>query len=302
MNGRRARDSKQLKRETRTGLWGLATFALVFSGHVVARGAAQQDLPAPLRSLFSEGVQAQKSGRLDVAEKVFLRVLREGGKVAYVYNNLGIVYQLRRNHLKAIDQFREAIHLQPDYVAPRVLIGASLLALGRVAEATRELEQAVKVRPHEPLARFELAKTYERANNLTGAVDQYHALRELSPQEPEYAFRLGKAYMKLALWCTEEIMRLSPGSARLYQTLAENYRAQGRLELAHRAFQRAARIDPALPGIHLALADIYVEQGKPAEARSEVEQELAIVPESVTALALRKKLESAQINPTNGPN
>jgi hypothetical protein len=52
-----------------------------------------------------------------------------------------------------------------------------------------------------------------------------------------------------------------------------------------------------LPDIHLALAKIYLERGKQAEARQEVEQELAIVPESVAALALKKRLEAAGIRP-----
>jgi hypothetical protein len=52
-----------------------------------------------------------------------------------------------------------------------------------------------------------------------------------------------------------------------------------------------------LPDIHLALAEIYLEQGKHDAARQEVEQELAIVPESVAALALKKRLEAAGTRP-----
>lgn len=258
-------------------------------------------LPASLQDLFTEGVRAQKAGQLDVAEKAFVRVLREGGKVSFVYNNLGIVYQQRGDHLRAIAKFREAIRLQPDYVAPRILVGASLLALRKVPEATRELKRAVKLQPREPLAHLELAKAYERAENLEGVVEQFRALRELSPQEPEYAYQLGNAYLKLSAWFLREIVRLNPRSARAYQILAENYRTQGRLEPAVRAFQRAAQADPMLPGIHFALAQIYLEQGKRDDARKELDQELAIVPESVTAKALREKLEATEGNPNQGP-
>ncbi len=254
-------------------------------------------LPASLQELFAEGVQAQKAGQLDAAEKALLRVLRKGGKVAPVYNNLGIIYQQRGDHLRALAQFREAIRLQPDYTAPRVLMGASLLALRKIPEATRELERAVALQPREPLARLELAKVYERAGNLPGVVDQFRALRDLSPQQGEYAYQSGNAYLKLAAWCYQQIVRLDPHSARAYQTLAENYRVQGRLEMAIRAFHHATQANPTLPGIHLALAQICLEQGNAADARKEVEQELAIVPESVTALALRRKLEAAEGQP-----
>ena len=100
--------------------------------------------------------------------------------------------------------------------------------------------------------------------------------------------------MKYAGWCVQEIARVNPRSARLYQAMAENYRAQGRLDLAERAFQRAAQADARLPEIHFALAQVYLQQGKLAEARREIERELAIAPESVAAAAMKQKLEAAE--------
>jgi len=258
---------------------------------------AEQKLPPALEELFVNGVQAQKAGQLEAAERAFQRVLREGGKAAFVYNNLGIVYQLRREHARAVAQFREAIRLQPDYAAPRILMGASLLALGKVEEAIRELEGAVKLQPREPLARLQLGKAYQQADNLMGVVDQFQVLRELAPKDPENAYQLGNAYMKLSLWCHQKIRQINPGSVRVYQTLGENYRLQGRTEQAVHAYQLAVEADPMLAGLHLALAEICLEQGKEVEARNEVEKELAIVPESATALALKRRLEAAETKP-----
>lgn len=267
-------------------------------GFVLLTGLAlAQDLPESLQEVFRAGVAAEKAGRLEEAEKAFLRVLREGGQVAYVYNNLGTVYQQQGDHARAITQFREAIRLQSDYAAPRILLGASLLATGRAVEATQELERAVKLQPREPLARLELAKAYERVNNLPGAVDQHRTLCELAPQEPEYVYQLGAAYLKLAEWCHREIRQLNPQSVRVYQSLGENYRLRGRTNLAIRAFQRAAQIDPKLPGIHLALAQIYMEREQPGEARREIEQELALVPESLAARALLQRITSGESKP-----
>jgi tetratricopeptide (TPR) repeat protein len=258
---------------------------------------AQQVLPDALQEVFRSGVEAQKAGRLDEAEKTFLRVLREGGKAAFVYNNLGIIYQQRGDHPRAIAQFREAVRLQPDYAAPHILLGTSLLATGKIPEATHELERGVKLQPREPLAHLELARAYEKAGNLSGVVSQYRNLCELAPEEPEYAYRLGTAYLKLAERSFQEIQRINPRSARVYQSWGENYRGRGQLDLAVRTFERAAQADPKLPGIHLALAQIYLEQGKPADARQEIEQELAIVPESVAALELKRNLETAGPQP-----
>jgi tetratricopeptide (TPR) repeat protein len=271
----------------------LFILGLVFSARVDA-AVEQQSLPPNLQDRFTKGVQALKNGQLDAAEEAFRRVLQDGGKVAFVYNNLGIVFQQRGEHQRAIDQFREAIRLQPDYAAPRILVGASLLALRKAPEATRQLEQAAKLQPREPLARLQLAKAYQLRDNLPGVVEQYQVLRELSPQEPEYAYQLGNAYMKMAVWCHQEIVRINPRSVRLYQTLGENFLLQGRIDEAIKYLQLAVQADSAIAGIHSTLAQIYLDQGRSAEALKEVEQELAIVPESAVALALRQKIQRSK--------
>ncbi|MBA3442027.1 MAG: tetratricopeptide repeat protein, partial [Pyrinomonadaceae bacterium] len=254
---------------------------------------AQQQLPPALEALFNEGVKALKENNLNEAEQAFRRVIERGGRVAFVFNNLGIVHQQRGDHQKAVAQFREAIRLEPDYPAPRLLIGSSLLAQGHTTEAARQLERAVKLLPQEPQAHLQLAKAYERAGDLLGAVDQYRALRELRPREPEYAYQMGKAYLKLSEWSFQQMMRAHPRSARLYQALGHQYILQGKPELAIQTLQRAVNADPTLPEVHLVLAQIHLERKEIPEARREIELELKLIPESRAALLLKQKIEAA---------
>jgi tetratricopeptide (TPR) repeat protein len=273
-----------------------AAAAAVLAFLLGARSQGQELSPA-LRAPFDAGVQALKAGRLDEAEAAFQRVLREGGEAAFVHNNLGIVYQRREEHGKAATAFREAIRLDPKYVAPRILLGASLMAAGRMAEATSALEQAVKLAPGEPLARQQLARAHEKAGNLPGAIEQYRKLRDLGPQDPEHAYQLGRAYLALTEWSLERLRDVDPRSARLQQALGHNYRVQGKPELAEQAFRRAAEADPRLPEVHLALAQLYFEQKRWAEARAELERELAVVAESAAARALLQRVEAAESAP-----
>jgi tetratricopeptide (TPR) repeat protein len=245
-------------------------------------------------ALFERGVQALKAGRLGEAETAFRGVLQQGGNRAYVHNNLAIVYQQQGRHTEAVAECREAIRLDPAYAPPRVVLGGSLLALGRAAEATAELERALKLLPKERLVREQLARAYTRGGNPAAAVEQYRALRELAPEDPEYAYQLGRAYLRLSEWAMQRLREIDPGSARIYQALGHNYRVQGRADLAVRAFARAAQADPKLPEIHLALAQIHLEQKNYGEARKEIDRELALVPESAGARALKQRLEAVE--------
>jgi len=74
------------------------------------------------------------------------------------------------------------------------------------------------------------------------------------------------------------------------QAQGHGFRVQGRPDRALAAFARAAEADPSLPEIHLAMAQIHLEQGRFADARREAERELEVLPESAGARALLARL------------
>ena len=265
---------------------GLACLAM-------AVASAQPQWPAAVQELFQRGVEAQKAGRLDDAERAFQDVLEQGGKASFVHNNLGIVYQSRGDHESALAQFREAIRMDPTYTAPRILAGASLVATGKFAAATTELEKAVKLAPGEPQGRLQLAWVLERQGRLEQAAEQYRELRKLVPNEPEYAYRLGKMYLKLAAKYFRKMSEIAPSAPRTLQLKGENLVAIGKEDEAIESFRKALSLAPKQPGLHLVLAQIYAKQGKRAEALKEVEEELAILPDNAAALAMRTRLLNA---------
>lgn len=275
--------------------WWIYSVLMVLNFLAVVSESARcqtSGLPENLQPLFAEGVEALKKGRLDTAEKNFIGVLEAGGKLAFVYNNLGAVYQQQRQHNKALAQFQEAIRLEPNYAAPHILSGLSLMAFGRTSEAVKELETAVKLQPDEAIPRVKLAQIYDQSDNFSGMIEQYQKLREISPNDPEFVYQLGKAYMRLAGWCSEEIEKINPGSARLHQSMANSYVQQGENERAIESLKRAIQADPKLPELHLALAQLYQQQGKVPEAVEQIDLELALVPNSLAALTMKESLRN----------
>jgi Tfp pilus assembly protein PilF len=257
----------------------------------------QQDpVPSTERSAvetqFQKGVEALKSGRLEEAEKAFQQVLAaSGGPSGLVHHNLGIVYQQRGDHTRAVEQFRKAIASKPDDAATRALLGVSLLALGKAQEAVEQIEKAVQLDPNKPEMRLQLALAYERTGDSPGVVEQLRALRRSEPKEPEHAYRLGKAYIDLAAWSTRKMIEADPASPRVLQVLGENYLVQGNLALAERNLSRAAELGPDVPGVHWSLAQVYVRKGDKQAALRELDRELAAVPGSMMALRLKQQLE-----------
>lgn len=255
--------------------------------------AGQQPPATASENFIAQGTQALKEGRLDEAEKFFLEAQRRSGKSPAIIHNLGVIEQQRGNHPKAALLFRDVIRLQPDYGAAHLLLGISLTALRKEAEALQSLNRAARFLSSEPEVRLPLAKAYERLDAWFSVIAQYQLLSTQEPQNAEYAYQLGRAYNKLAEWSQLEIIRVNPHAARIHQSLGQNYLAQGRNDLALLSYQKAAQADPGLPEIHLALALIYLEQKMYAQALREIQLELKLVPESIRALETKKQIEAA---------
>lgn len=260
----------------------------------LAAPAAAQDLGPALADRFRQGVSALEAGNLEAAEAAFRAVLQQGGHRPFVHHNLGIVLQRRGRHTAAVAEFHLASKLDPKYGPSRLLAGSSLMALGRTAEAVRELERAVALMPREPAARLQLADACERGGDVRCLVSQYRAVVALMPDEPEYAYRLGKAYLRLAQWSFARIQEIAPKSARLSEALGREYLMQGRPELARLELEEAARRDPRLPGIHLALAGLHLDEGRLEDAAREIERELAILPHGQAARRLKARIDAAR--------
>ena len=259
-----------------------------------ASAVRTQDLAPALADRFSDGVAALKAGQLYVAEATFRGVLRAGGTRAFVHHNLGIVLQLRGRHLDALSEFRAATAIDRAFGPSRLLAGTSLLALGRTREAVTELERAVQLMPKEPSAFLQLADACERAGDLICLVDAYRSAVSLVPEEAEYAYRLGKAYLKLSQSSYARIRAIDPRAARLSQALGLEYLQQGRPDLAESAFQAAVQRDPSLTGAHLALAQIYLAGGRLDDAARAIARELAIEPESRAARDVQAAIAAAR--------
>jgi Tfp pilus assembly protein PilF len=259
--------------------------------------AAAQTLPSSLADRFSQGVAYLKAGQLDAAEAAFRDVLRAGAERGFVHHNLGIVLEQRGRDAEAVVHFRAAARLDPSYGPARLLAGTSLLALARVREARAELEHAVRLMPREAVAHTQLAEACRRlADNLCVA-DAYRQLVQLAPGDPEYAYRLGTAYLRVSQWAHERIVTIDSDSARLHQALGREYLRQDRPDLALRALLQAAEADATLPEIHLALARIHFDEGRLDDAAREIERELVLVPSSKDALELKARIEAARRNP-----
>ena len=256
--------------------------------------SAGQNAASPVQEQLAKGIAALRGGDLDSAEKVFTLALQQGVRLPLVYHNLGVIAQERGQHEQAVARFGETLRLQPEFGPAHLLLGVSWLALGKNAEAARELKIAEKLMPAEPQVHLQLARAYDALGEHFSSIEQYRQLTTLAPREPEYVYLLARSWANLSQSSLKEIAKLDSNSVRLHQALSLELWNQGKYDEALSSFQKAANVDPKLPEIHLSRARIYLEQKKYGEALAEIERELSLVPDSQAALATKAKIVAAK--------
>jgi tetratricopeptide (TPR) repeat protein len=253
---------------------------------------SQVSQPSPPEDAVAAGVQALKAGDLETAQNFLNQALKQGIRHPIVFHNLGVIAQERRNDVQAVAWFRKSLLLDPTYGPSRLLLGSSLLSLGKTDDAVRELKRAVRSMPSEPAAHLQLAKAYEATEKWGEAVDELQTATTLAPDNAEYSYQLGKALTRLSGWSLQQISRVNPNSARLHQALAQEYVVQEKYDRALLAYQQAATADPKLPEIHLGMALILLQLKRFDEALAQVNLELALVPESKMAADAKIRIEA----------
>ncbi len=176
------------------------------------------------------------------ARRMAERAVSLDDTVAEGHAALGLVKSLDRDWQGAIDGYRRAVALNPNYATARQRHALILLTSGRLEEATAEMSRAHDIDPLSVVIGINLAQM------------AYY----------------GRDYERAATLCERTIETAPPGVNRLLLTfLLGNTRAQqGRLEEARSLFRRALEQDGEFDEAREGLAHTAALAGRRAEALS----------------------------------
>lgn len=124
--------------------------------------------------LFEEAYKYHMLGDLDRAIELYKKSI-DVYPTAEAWTFLGWAYSMRGNYEGAIEACKRAIEIDPDFGNPYNDIGSYLIELGQLDEAIEWLEKAKRAKRYEPrhYPYINLAKVYMLKGKL------YEALREI---------------------------------------------------------------------------------------------------------------------------
>lgn len=205
-----------------------------------------------------EALENAKSGRIDEAIQFLRATTRRGIRSIEILQAFGEVLAMAGRHDEAILKFQDALKLEPDSSALRLLIAGSLIQLREYDQAEKLLNEAAA-----------LSKTDDAILiNRLGVIDMVRG----RTREAEEKFRKSAA--------------LSPGEAVHHFALAQCLAAQGRLDEAMPEIDKATRLDADDAEMLLFRGRLSAQRGLPDEALADYRKVIELRPALADAYVL----------------
>lgn len=180
------------------------------------------------------------------------------------YNNRGAAYDDKHDSDRAIQDYNEAIRLNPNIAA----------------------------------AFYGRGEAYDHTGNFDLAIQNYNEAIRLSPNFTYAYDGRGRAYRNkgdfdLAIQSYDEAIRRNPNYAAAYNNRGDAYRSKGNYDLAIRDFNEAIRLNPNLVSAYGNRGSVYLSQLNLAAATQDYEHVITAAPSSRTAVVAALELHVA---------
>ena len=177
-------------------------------------------------------------------------------------------------YTEALKKLGEAEAIEPALMAIRFLKGLEYYRLQDYPRAIEGFKSAIKLDPQYAYATYYLGLTEAQSGDLGAARTSLRHALELDPTNFVAAYDLGTLELKQnrveeGLQHLEQSTRISPSFAQAFEALGEGYLYVHRNAAAARALERAVAIAPNFAQAHLYLGRTYQAEGRAADAEKE---------------------------------
>jgi protein O-mannosyl-transferase len=167
---------------------------------------------------------------------------------------------------EAIEQYRAALAIEPDYAMSHYNLGVALAAVGRLDEAMEHYRTSAQLQPKDAMSHYNLGVALAAVGRLDEAIEQYEKTVELQPDYVGAHNNLGCALyargrLDMAMSHFRKALEVDPQSADAHLNVGTIWRHYGELDKAIAEYQQALRLNPDLPWAHFALGAAFAKRG-----------------------------------------
>jgi len=238
-----------------------------------------------IRQHYQTAEAHRLAGNLGAAEAEFEAILAEA------YGRLGKIYSARKQYKDAITVLDSASIHQPDSQEVLIDLAIAYFDAGQYEKALTPARKVLAINPASSGGHHMLGKTNFMLGEFAQATTELEAALKLAPKDYDVAYTLGLGYLKQRQFAPakqiyERILKQFGDRPQLRIIFGRAYRETGFLPEAIEEFRRAVALDARFPRAHYYLGLTYLLKdgaARIADARDEFKIELAANPDEFFA-------------------
>jgi tetratricopeptide (TPR) repeat protein len=215
---------------------------------------------------FNLGRALVAKGDLEEARKHFQEAIKK--RANFLEPRLALIdlSQARHDYVSTLRYTNEALSINPNLPAVRLVRAVSLINTGRDPEGEKEMASLEKEFPQNQEIHLQYAMLDLRHKDFKAAEDHFRKLTEGAPNDPRPLTGLVNALaaerqLDKAIELLQEQVKKSPGNLQFRSLLAYTANASGKFDLAIEQYQSILASAPNAAPIHMALGVSYRAKG-----------------------------------------
>lgn len=255
--------------------------------------------PSDINATAGLGIALAKQFKLDGADELFERVLRQdpnnaaaySGKATILLNRLqsssGSIRANRDSFLKQAEEYAQrAVSLAPASAEAHFTLGQTYKEQGRENEAASEFRTATSLDPQHSSAYSALGQIKLNQNSYAEAAEDFKRAIDLNSGNSSAHYGLGATYLRQdrtddAIKELNTALYQFPNSWPVHMALGEAYQKQGNEVAAVKEYQASIAIKPENADPYLRIADIRENRGDLELAIADLRSGLTQMPYNV---------------------
>jgi len=239
---------------------------------------------------FYMGNAYHSTREYDKAIENFDQALKLNPNLAEAYNNRGNAYRHKGEFDKAIDDYNKALKLNPNDADAYNNRGIAYDDKGEYDKAIDDYNKALKLNPNLAEAYNNRGVTYRHKGEFDKAIDDYNKALKLNPNYADAYNNRGVAYrhkgeFDKAIDDYNKALKLNPNYADAYNNRGNAYADKGEYDKAIDDYNKALKLNPNDADAYNNRGNAYADKGEYDKAIDGYNKALKLNPNYAAAMA-----------------